>query len=233
MRFLYPIGNFFCQFDGKHWTWYDDYNTRWNNAVPKLKQLLMDRKILGFITGDESVDKGLSEDHLETMVNTIRATFPFGTAIIYLNDNICGHDGKHDNCINKIPSGLDWVSSATYRSGSSGGFVASIRASYYEHIIPKLADHQKVGVIPQAESAKDICNDECMAKLELEDAQEWMAWANSDSRVTFIAPYVWKTFDGKPGMKELDHGDDLRKYWEDFGRGTKHEATDALSTIVV
>jgi hypothetical protein len=234
MRFLYPVGQFFCDSDGhKHWTWYDDYQTRWNNAVPKLKQLLMDRKILGFITGDESVDHGLSEDHLETMVNTIRATFPHGTAIIYLNDYICGRDGKRDNCIQNIPSGIDWVSSATYRDDSSGGFVQSIRDSYYEHIIPKLADHQKIGVVPMVGSAQDICDDECFAEVELQDAQDWVAWANSDDRVALIAPYLWKTFGDEIGMRDMGHADDLRDFWEDFGRGTKHEATDALSINVI
>jgi len=229
MRFFYPAGQFFCQFDGHHWTWYSDYQSRWNAAVPKLTKLLKERKILGFVTGDEAVDKGLSTDHWETIINTIRSTFPRGKAILYTNDYICGGDvSPASKCINHIPPALDWISSATYRTDQSSGFVDSIRDSYNDHIFPKLASHQKVGIIPQTEIARDICDDGCMAQLELQDAKEFMAWAKSDSRVALITPYLWNGGTGT-GLQLMSHADDLKKYWQDYGRSTKHTGNGVLN----
>ena len=235
LRFLYQVGSFFCSFDGnKTWTFYPDYQTRWNRAVPKLRRLLQQQNILGFMIGDESVDKGLSTDHWETIIQTIRATFPRGTAIIWASDWVCSEanctsHGKPCHCIEHIPPALDWISSAIYRTNSSSGFIGSVRASYENHIFPKLQPHQKVAVIPQVVVNDGPCDDQCMARIELQDAKDSVAWARNDSRVALIAPYLWRSqgCDGQDcdmGLKEVSGKgtDELRQYWEDFGRSTKH-----------
>jgi hypothetical protein len=244
LRFLYQVGQFFCTVaSNKTWSFYPDYQTRWNRAVPKLRQLLQKQKILGFMLGDESVDKGLSTDHWGTIIQTVRATFPRGTAIIYANDYVCREPnctdhGKPCRCIEHIPAALDWISSATYRTNSSSGFIGSIRASYENHIYPKLHPHQKVAVIPEAGSADDICDDECMTRIELQDAKDTVAWAHNDSRVALIAPYLWSYHDGcdghrcDEGMKEISGADDLRKYYWDFGRSTKHAKSDEKAKLL-
>jgi hypothetical protein len=210
--------------------------------VPKLRQLLQQRKILGFMVGDESVDKGLSTDHWTTIIDTVRATFPRGTAIIYANDFVCRElhcttHGKPCPCIEHIPPALDWISSATYRTNSSSGFIGSvIRAGYEDHIYPKLHPHQKVAVIPSIGndgSDDSFCDDACMARIELQDAKDTVEWARNDSRVALIAPYLWSSRHGRPGkvcpscdggLREQSHADDLKKYWAEFGRSTKHKA---------
>ena len=187
--------------------------------------------------GDESVDKGLPTDHWETIIETIRATFPRGTAVIWASDWVCSepnctNGGKPCSCIERIPAALDWISSAIYRTNSSSGFIGSVvRASYENHIFPKLASHQKVAVIPQVVVNDGPCDDACMARIELQDAKDSVAWARNDSRVALIAPYLWRSqgCDGHGcdlGLKEVRGAgtDDLRTYWEDFGRSTKHEA---------
>jgi len=227
MRFLYPAGQYFCSSDGnKHWTWFPDYQSRWNSAVPKLTNLLKQRKIMGFIIGDESVDKGLSTDHWETIIKTIRATFPRGEAIIYANDYICDDNANPaPPCISHIPAELDWISSAKYRDppDKSSGFVDSVRHFYKDNIYSKLASHQKVAVVPMIGPAQDICNDKCFAQVELQDAKDFVAWAESDSRVALIAPYVWDGGTGE-GLVDMDDADDLKQYWQKYGRATKHSA---------
>ena len=235
LRFLYQVGNFFCSYEGnKTWSFYPDYQARWNRVVPKLRQLLVAQKILGFMIGDESVDKGLSIEQWETIIQTVRATFPQGTAIIYANDYVCSSTSKPDTpCVRRIPDALDWISSATYRSNSSSGFIGSIRASYENHIYPKLHSHQKIAVIPEVGQASypRICDDECMARIELQDAKDTVAWARSDSRVALIAPYLWTTQGNDGGLKDMSGANDLKKYWEDFGRSTKHNVASAVAPL--
>ena len=233
LRFLYQVGQFFYAGVARNPVLYPDYQARFHRAVPKLRRLLQQQKILGFMLGDEAVDKGLSTDDWETIIQTVRAAFPRGTAIIYANDFVCHEPnctshGKPCPCIEHIPAALDWISSATYRTNSSSGFIGSvIRASYEDHIYPKLSPHHKVAVIPEAGSS-DFCDHECMARIELQDAKDTVAWAHNDSRVALIAPFLWSYHnkcDGHgcdQGMKEMSGADDLRKYYGALGRSTKH-----------
>ena len=54
LRFLYQAGSFFCSANanssaphGVSWTFFPDYQRRWNRAVPMLRRLLQNKKILG------------------------------------------------------------------------------------------------------------------------------------------------------------------------------------------
>ena len=95
-------------------------------------------------------------------------------------------------------------------------------------VAPELSKGRPVvrAVIPQTEIARDICDDGCMAELELSDAKEFVAWAKSDSRVALIAPYLWNGGTGT-GLIVMSDADDLKKYWADYGRSTKHKALES------
>merc|ERR1719506_1775119 len=206
MRFLYQIGSYFADGDRGTWTWHSDYQSRWNAAIPKLTQLLKDRKILGFMLPDECVDKGLSIDHWETMIKTVRATFPRGSSIIYASDNVCGDDTNDPaKCIKHLPDELDWISSALYRddqSTSSKELIAKYKEKYNQQIYPKLKSHQRVGINPGVGRLdKSICSDKCQAEIELNDAKEFVAWVKSDQRVGVVMPYWWGRV-GEHGMKD-------------------------------
>ena len=206
-----------------------------------MKQLLQDEKILGFMIGDERVDKHMPIPDWETMIHTVRNSFPRGTAIIYANDFVCG-DSTHrnqtlegrrrrkdpppppPNCLSSIPPALDWISSDKYRQDTASGFIGKIKQMYQRAIYPKLQDHQKVAVIPGVGHPIDnfkICDDSCTAQIELQDAKDTVAWAQSDSRVALVAPYRWSATGSETGLKQLSDADDLRNYWQNFGKGTK------------
>ena len=58
-----------------------------------------------------------------------------------------------------------------------------------------------------------------MARIELQDAKDTVAWAHNDSRVALIAPYLWSYHNGcdghgcDQGMKEMSAANDLRKFY--------------------
>eukprot|EP00937_MAST-01D_sp_MAST-1D-sp2_P004940 g4940.t1 len=226
VRFLYPVQyKFFCEDGtGAHsCNLYDDYQARWDAAVPQLRALLQSQKILGFFLGDEIVcgGKGAAYSTVVTMANTIRNSFPRGSAIIFANE--CGGlygDGK------RVPDAIDWISLDHYRKDTKPGFIDTIRKDYYEKLVyPIMGDHQKVGIIPQAGHPRDneeVCDDKCMAEVELQDAKDAVDWAQKDSRVALVAPYAWWR-DGKveKGLDQLKDADDLKKFWIDFGTGTR------------
>ena len=68
-----------------------------------------------------------------------------------------------------------------------------------------------------------------MAQIELQDAKDTVAWARNDSRVALIAPYLWTTQGNDGGLKDMSGANDLKKYWEVFGRSTKHNLAAAVA----
>ena len=65
MRFLYQVENILCQPGVAHCgKLYPDYQNRWNQAVPKLRQYLSQQKILGFFAGDELICHGSGVENL-------------------------------------------------------------------------------------------------------------------------------------------------------------------------
>merc|ERR1712151_532641 len=94
LRFLYPAFKFFCQEQAETGacTLFSDFQSRWNAAVPRMQQLLASQKILGFSIGDERICGSKFKTSLsdwETMINTIRSSFPDRSkAIIHTNE--CG-----------------------------------------------------------------------------------------------------------------------------------------------
>merc|ERR1719310_1781764 len=91
--------------------------------------------------------------------------------------------------------------------------IEHLRKDVYEAVIyPKLQPHQKVAIIPQVGHPKDnfkICSDSCTASIELQDAKDAVAWAQSDSRIAMVAPYSWKRHEitqAETGRVELQHG---------------------------
>ena len=77
LRFFYDVAKYFCV-DTDNCDIYPDYQDRWNNAVPKMTQLLKDQKILGFFLGDEVICNNKGTGPTNTMANTVRNTFPRG-----------------------------------------------------------------------------------------------------------------------------------------------------------
>ena len=103
-RFLYPAYNILakCKDDMTgDCDLRDDIAERWKEAVPKLTQYLKDKKILGFTLGDERVCHGMSLEDWTTMADTMRKSFPRGTAIIYGNE--CGSTFFEKDLIPKAP----------------------------------------------------------------------------------------------------------------------------------
>ena len=143
------------------------------------------------------------------MINTVRSTFPVGTAIIWANE--CGSTyppsggggrrrrrkaSNADNTTdvgqlmvngtdlgNSVPGALDWISVDHYRGDTKPGFIGQIRKDVYEAVIyPKLQAHQKVAIIPQVGHPKDnfkICSDSCTAGVELQDAKDAGKFCNN------------------------------------------------------
>ena len=223
---------------------YPDYQARWNAAVPQMRQYLSQQKILGFFACDECICHGAG-DQLNIMIKTVRATFPRGTAIIYANECgstfDCSDHASIDTAENttefgqakamkgSVPAELDWISIDRYRTNSDPGHMPGLRKHCYEDIIyPLMHDHQKVAIIPQVGHPKDdykICDDECTAGVELQDAKDAVAWAQSDSRVALVAPYSWKRHDitqAETGLDEMGSNTDLKAFWISYGQGTKH-----------
>ena len=184
--------------------------------------LLQSQKILGFFLGDELVCGGKrgpdTYNAVVTMANAIRSSFPRGAAILYANE--CGSlYGKGV----KVPDAIDWISIDHYRKDTRSDFIHSVRKDFYEALVyPMMADHQKVGIIPQAVSnTGKICDSKCMAKLCLQDAKDAVHWANEDSRVALIAPYAWWRDGDEHGAGQMKDADDLRQFWSDFGVSTR------------
>lgn len=226
LRFLYPAFKFFCQEQAESnvCTLYDDYQSRWDAAVPRMQQLLQEQKILGFSIGDERIcgcKPGRSSvSDWETMINAIRASFPDrGTAIIHTNE--CKGTFSNDGCINSVPEGLDWIIFDKYRSDDNSDFFNKyIKDVYKDSVFPKMHDHQKIGLGPQVSYDGNKFGDcSTIAKAELSDAKDSVAWAESDDRIMFITPYAyrdWPKIEGK-----CDEAKELMDYWVQFGRGTQ------------
>jgi hypothetical protein len=99
-----------------------DFKTKWEPAVPVLRELLANNTIIGFNLGDELVCGGMKSSVLHEYANTVRASFPRadgngggggGGATIWYND--CGsvvqklHDPNYT-----IPAAIDWMSIDMY-----------------------------------------------------------------------------------------------------------------------
>lgn len=240
LRFLYPAYLYFCQeqqMSGKC-TLFPDYQERWNAAVPKMHDYLKSQKILGFNVGDERIcggDKhGTSIDDWNTIINTMRNTFPRGQAVIYTNechstfteDFLLG-DGsvKKENRTSfrhrksgqtgegsiAVPAGLDWIGVDKYYTDSkTHGFIDKVIKPFYESsIFPKLQPYQKVAITPQVTDCKTLHGN------EIGDGNDAIAWAKSENRIAFILPY---RFDD---LQSHCDGGDLYNFWVNFGKSTK------------
>ena len=222
LRFLYPSYMHFCQEQRTTGTCtlFPDYRSRWEAAVPKIHQYLVDGKILGLFIGDELIcgakQKTPVADWL-SIISTVRSSFPRGTAILYTNE--CQSTVTSGSPVKTFPDELDWVSVDKYRSHKEPGFIAELEDFYKANVYPMMASHQKVAIIPEVTHDKhwDGCDDECVAKVELQDAKDAVDWQEKDSRVAFINPY---RLDDLVTNKDAD---DLRKFWYDFGKGTRQE----------
>ena len=221
LRFMYPAYKFFCQEQSLsgHCTLFPDYQSRWNNAVPKLVQLLKDQKILGFFAGDEMICSNKAVGPTNTMIDTIRATFSKGKAIIWINE--CGSTFREHS----MPANADWVSLDHYRSSKDEDYIGKVKNDYDEAIFKKLHDGQRVVVIPGVGHPKDnfkICDDKCTAALELKDAKDMVEWAHDDGRIAGIMPYAWMR-DGHVefGLNQMSDNGDLLSYYQKLGRSTK------------
>lgn len=221
VRFLYPAFMFFCQEQAMTGacTLFSDYQSRWATAIPKLTNYLRHGKILGFNIGDERIcgtKQKSSVADWNTIISTIRASFPRGQAIIYTNE--CASSFEDGTPIKTIPDGLDWISFDHYRSNKDSGFIDDLRKRYEENLYPKLASHQMVSIIPEVtcdDKKWDDCDSKCCAKVELQDAKDAMDWQSKDSRIAFINPYrLDDLVNNKYGMELYD-------YWKNVGQGTK------------
>jgi len=218
LRFFYDVTKFFCP-DKSNCHLYSDYQTRWNNAVPKMTQLLTDQKILGFFLGDEVICSNKGTGPSNTMANTVRNTFPRGKAIIFLND--CGSTfSKYD-----IPENVDWVSADNYRKSKDQDYVGKVKGIYNDGIFKKLRSYQRAVVIPGVGHPRDhykICDDGCTANVELQDAKDFLSWAQGDHRIVAMAPYSWSR-DGKieQGLDQLGSNENLKNFYMNLGKSTK------------
>ena len=228
LRFLYPAYLFFCQeqqMSGKC-TLFPDYQNRWNAAVPKLHQYLMDQKILGFNVGDERIcggDKhGTSIADWNTIISTMRNSFPRGQAIIYTNECHSTFESSGDTVESRrrrrkgggsfsVPAGLDWIGFDTYYTDSgTHGFINNVvKPDYEQKVYPLLAAYQKVAITPQVTDCQKL------HKNELGDANDAVAWAKSDPRVAFILPYRFDDLDTHC------KGSDVYNFWANYGKSTK------------
>ena len=220
LRFLYGVSKFFCQeaHESGKCTIRGDYQDRWNEAVPQMSNLLADQKILGFFAGDEMICGNGGTGATNTIVNTVRNTFPRGKAIIWINE--CGSTFRKHS----IPANVDWVSSDHYRKTKKENYVQYVQ-NMYQPIFHKLQSHQSVVLIPGAGHPKDnhkMCDDKCTAETELKDAKGFVNWAHSDSRIAGIMPYSWSR-DGKveQGASQIGNNGDLVNFYKNLGRSTK------------
>jgi len=206
----------------------DDYQDRWNKAVPKLTQFLKDKKILGFTLGDERICHGMDIDEWITMADTIRATFPRGTAIIYANECgstfFCDDDESNGPCYkDKVPDSIDWISIDKYHKKIKDNvpFVDKLRSKYEQYIYPKLNSHQKVAVSPrvgcdsEARDCPDPDDSAENAKVELDDAHRFQSWQRNDPLIAMMSPYRLDD------LVVADDADDLRDFWYKWGKSTK------------
>ena len=220
LRFMQAVQHIFCEEGNESGkcTIRSDYQAAWNAAVPRFSQLLAAQKILGFFAGDEVICKNNAAGPTNTIVNTIRNTFPRGKAIIWINE--CGGTFKQHN----VPENVDWVSADHYRKKKDAKYLQDVK-TLFKPIFSKLHNHQSVVLIPGAGHPKDhykMCDDKCTAQVELQDAKDFVKWAKGDSRVVGIMPYSWSR-DGKveQGASQLSHNGDLVKFYADLGRSTK------------
>ena len=221
LRFMYPVYKFFCQ--GGQETGkceiFSDFQDRWNAAVPKMTQLLNDQKILGFFAGDEVICHSGAAGPSDTIVNTVRNSFPRGKAIIWLNE--CGSTWPDHS----VPENADWLSADHYRSHKDDDYIGDVKNLYNNGVFKKMHSHQKVVLIPGAGHPKDnykICDDKCTCEVELKDAKDFVDWAHEDSRVAGIMPYAWmRGADVEYGLNEMSDNGDLKKFYTDLGRSTK------------
>lgn len=225
VRFLYPAFMYFCQEQQMTGacTLFGDYESRWNAAVPKLAQYLKDQKIVGFTAGDQRLcgkkNMKTSLSTWNTMLSTIRNSFPRGTSIIYTNE--CRSTFDEGNCpFDKVPSTIDWIGFDRYRSDSNSDFFKTqIKEVYEQQVYPKLNSHQKIAVTPEVthDNEKDWkdCDDKCRAKVELQDAHDFVDWQKSDSRIAFVCPYRLDN------LVSNTYAGDLRDFWNNYGKGTK------------
>ena len=220
LRFMHTVEHIFCEegsLSGKC-TIRSDHQALWNAAVPRFSQLLAAQKILGFFAGDEVICKNNAAGPTNIIANTIRNTFPRGKAIIWINE--CGSTFKEHS----MPENVDWVSSDHYRKKKDDDYLGDVK-NMYQPIFSKLHSHQSVVLIPGAGHPKDhykMCDDKCTAKVELQDAKDFVSWAKSDSRIVGIMPYSYSR-DGQveQGASQLSDNGGLVNFYADLGRSTK------------
>jgi hypothetical protein len=63
-----------------------DYVARWSALVESVAPLIANETIFGFNMGDELVWNCLAPENLTIVANTIRASFPRGTAVLWYNE---------------------------------------------------------------------------------------------------------------------------------------------------
>jgi hypothetical protein len=92
--------------------------SKWEAALPELRQLLANKTILGFNLGDELVWNTLKPAELVKYADAVRADFPRGQAILWYNEAAFFTQGsarstwtdsaKNNVSDYSIPSSLDW-----------------------------------------------------------------------------------------------------------------------------
>lgn len=178
-----------------------DYVQAWEALAAVAAPLLANRSIIGFNLGDELVWNCLSPANLTIVANTVRASFPRGTAIVWYNEatpplasdiDSCGHTGVGY----AIPAALDWFSVDIYHvDGVVPGWVDTwVKSFYAAHIFPFLAPDQSVVLVPGSfgstvnhyPNGTYVCDQHCYDVMCAHDAQDFASWAATDTRVVAI-----------------------------------------------
>ena len=196
-RFLYPVDVHLCHQNRPGCKLHHDYKERWQKLIPKVTRYLQEKKILGFFAGDEHICHNKDDGPSIKMIDLIRDTFPKGKAIIYMNE--CGSTWSDYD----IPKHVDWVSSDRYREKTSQKYVESFKEAYKD-ILKKLGHDQYAGIVPGIGHPRNhfkMCNDECTAKIELQDMKDFKHWADNEDKIIFMAPYAWARDGSKDGDK--------------------------------
>lgn len=183
-----------------------DYVARWSALVESVAPLIANETIFGFNMGDELVWNCLAPENLTIVANTIRASFPRGTAVLWYNEATPPIAGDYDSCGNtnlgfRIPTALDWFSTDIYHmDGTVSGWVdANVKSFYETYIFPNITAEQQVMLVPGSfgsnvnhyPNGTYVCNKACYDAMCAYDAADFATWAGSDPRVVAVAPWNW------------------------------------------
>ena len=133
--------------------------------------------------------------NVTSVANLARSVLQGTPAVIHVNEcDRSFHAGYNPAAhYSKVPDAIDVISIDMY---AGAGEASASQAFYREYILPRMADHQRIILVPGLYGDRNVSRTGSMASQEaavLHKLETFWAWARDDRRVVGLVPWHWQS----------------------------------------